>query len=44
MVHDLEQKFISTRISKNINDAIEDENTEMSEMLNYVSSEQPETQ
>jgi len=36
MVQDLEQKFISTRLSKRITDVIEDDNTQMSENLNYV--------
>ena len=43
MVQDLEQKFILTRLSKRITDVIQDDNTKMSENLNYVSSEQPET-
>lgn len=43
MVQDLEQKFISTRLSKRIADVNEDDYTQMSENLNCISSEKPET-
>jgi len=43
MVHDLEQKFISTRLSKRISDVMEDHNTQISENLNYASSDKPDT-